>query len=154
MKKVLFVFVFMIMTSFAMNAQISASNSDFEFRGGKFYQSGTEVSPAQLSNLFGQESYDNLYLPAKKMRTAGVACLSAGCGVAAVGAGLIIYGVIDGNSEGGSAFGGMAAVGTGGIVASVGAIAAITGGILMGSANKKMKNLRPATSGVGLAMSF
>jgi len=151
---VFFAFVFMIMTSIAMNAQVASSNSDFEFRSGKFYQNGTVISPDQLSNILGQESYDNQYLPAKKKRTAGVACLSAGSSVAVVGVGLIVYGAVSGNSTSSSAFGGMVAVGTGCITAAVGAAAAITGGILMSSANKKMKNLRPASSGIGLAMTF
>lgn len=144
----------MIMTSLTMNAQVSTSNSDFEFRGGKFYQNGIEISSEQLSYLIGHEAFDNQYVPAKKMRTAGIACLSAGSAVTAAGVGLMIYGIIDGNSDNGSAFGGMVAVGTGGITAAVGAAAAITGGILMSSANKKMKKLHPASSGIGLTMAF
>jgi len=154
MKKVLFVFALLIMTSVAMDAQVAASNSGFDFRGGKFYQNGTEISPEELTLLLGKDNFDNQYTPAKKLRTAGVACLSAGSAVAAIGTGLIVYGAVGGNSSEGSAFGGMVAVGTGIITAAVGAAAAITGGILMGSANKKLKNLSPASSGVGLAMRF
>jgi len=154
MKKFLFALVFMLFTSIVVNAQVSSGNSDLQFRGGKIYQSGTEISPEQLSRMIGQENYDNLYVPAKKLRNAGSACLWAGGAVGAVGIGLITYGAIDGNSSKGSAFGGMVAVGTGVITAAVGAAVAITGGILMGSANRKMKNIHPASSGLGIAMTF
>lgn len=154
MKKVIFTLVFMVVASFASNAQVASSNSSFEFRGGKFYQDGTVIAPEQLSSIFGADAYNNQYLPAKKKRSAGVVCLSAGSAVAAIGAGVLIYGIASGTSESGSAFGGMVAVGAGGITAAVGAGVAIAGGILMGSANKKLKNLRPSSSGIGLAMTF
>lgn len=154
MKKFIVSVAIMIATCVTSYAQMASGSQDLTFKGGKFYQNGIEVAAEQLPTIFGQETYDNQYIPAKKMRTAGVACLSAGCPVAAIGAGLIIAGAIDGNSTNGSAHGGMVMVGTGIITASCGVIAAVTGGILLGSANKRMKNLRPASSGAGIALAF
>jgi len=154
MKKVLFAIVFMIIAGFTMNAQVANTNSDFIFHGGKFYQNGTVIAPEQLPSIFGQQVYDNQYKPAKGLRTAGITCLSIGGAATAIGGGLIIGGIVGGNSSAGSAAGGTIAVGTGIITAACGAAVAITGGILLGTANKRMKNLRPASNGAGLALAF
>jgi len=149
MKKIIVSVVVMIMACIAANAQVAADNSSLEFRGGKFYQNGSVIAPSQLSSLLGQETYDREYIPARKTRTAGIACLSAGGAVTAAGAGLIIGSL--GNDY---ATKGMVLMTGGIIIAGCGAAAAITGGVLLGVANKKLKNLHPASSGAGIALVF
>jgi len=154
MKKIAFALVALVVSCISLNAQVAESAFNLNYKGGSFYQNGTKLTPEQLCSVIGRQTFDEVYKPAKNLRTAGVAVLSTGCGVTAVGAGLVIGGIIEGSSKSGSATAGTISTGVGVIIAGCGAVTAITGGILMGCANKKMKSIIPASNGAGLAFVF
>jgi len=154
MKKLIVVLFAILVASVSMNAQVAKEGSGFVFHGGKYYQNGVLVAPEQLASVLGQLTYDNQYKPAKGLRTAGIVCLSTGGAATVIGTGLIIGGVVSGNSQSGSVAAGTVMVGTGTITAACGAAVAITGGILLGSGNKRLKNIRPAANGTGISVMF
>lgn len=155
MKRLLLVFVAVVFAAVSMNAQVAGDASAISYKGGNLYQDGIKLSPNQVLQALGQETYDNVYKPAKGMRTAGIVLLSVGATSAAIGAGMAISGAVLANrSEPGSSIGGGIETGFGLIFGVSGVAVGAVGGILMGVGNKRLKNIVPASNGAGLALNF
>lgn len=154
MKKIISILILLTVALFAANAQVASSNSDFSFKGGKFYQNGVAIDPGQLPSILGQETYNKDFKQGKGMRVAGISMLSVGGAVTALGAGMFVSGLANDSNSVGQAVGDTASGAFGVLIAIPGIVVAATGGILLGVGNKKLKNIRPASYGAGVAFAF
>lgn len=154
MKRIVFIIIATIFACISMNAQVATSNSGLEYRDGGFYQNGIKLTTEQLCNVLGQQTYGNDYVPAKTLRTAGIVCLAGGGAVALLGSGLAIFSSSLAKSNTGAALASNTARNAGIVSGACGAALAIAGGIMLGSGNKKLKNLSAASEGAGVAVAF
>jgi len=149
MKRIILVFAAIVFAAFSLNAQVVSNDaSNLQYQKGNLYLNGQKLTSDQALQVLGQDVYDNSYKPAKGMRTAGIALVSAGGAFTVAGAGFFAFGMAS-KSVGDTL---LAIPGTYCIIG--GAAMAVVGGVLWGVGNKKIKNLAPASSGVGLALNF
>jgi len=153
MKKVFAVLLVTLSLCISAKAQ-TISNTGLEYRGGAFYQDGVKIPKEMLSSALGEQTYEDIYKPANGLRIAGITCLSVGGAATAFGAGMFIYALVSDSPDPGQAIGDVFLAIPGTIFGLSGAAVTITGGILYGIGNKKLKNIVPASNGVGIAFRF
>jgi len=152
MKKTIVSILFLIIAQFSVEAQV-AITPEFEYRGGKFYQKGVELSEVELYSVIGQRAYDKHYSPAMIERQAGIVVLSISGASLAAGLGFFLYAAsipADSDDLTGKVMGNLC--GTCFTLGSVGN--AVLGGILLGAGNRRLRSIRPVSNGVGVAMAF
>ena len=156
MKKIILLAFLMLSACLSMNAQVANTGSNVEFRGGNFYQNGQKLSPEQLCAVLGSQNYYDVYEPAKRHRTAGIITLAAGAGTTALGTYLLVTAAREAGTEA-TAMNVVNTVSgsvTGMAVGGLGITAMAVGGIMLGCANHKLRNLKPSANGAGVALSF
>jgi len=156
MKKIVIALIAMLFVSVALNTEIAraqvrgtaAENVSLQYKKGNLYQNGIKLAPEQVLNIVGQETYTNMYKPARAMKISGISLVSVGGGIFCLGGGLFI-GALTSKSAA-DVFVAMPSI----YIMGTGAVVAAVGGVLWGVGNKKMKKIVPASSGAGLALVF
>lgn len=154
MKRIIFVIIATLFAGISLNAQVATDNSGLEFKGGSYYYNGKQLTTDQLADVLGMQKYGDDYIPAKKLRTAGIECLAVGGAVAALGTGLAIFSKRMEQRSTAAALNAGTAKTAGIIAGATGGAVAIAGAFMLSSGNKRLRALGVATSGGGLAFAF
>jgi len=172
MKKIVFSVVVALLACVSINAQnVMNAVSEETILATETPVEETIVEDVNEEPLDNQEAAERLSLPtlqyqsmtadnstnymsdpawrrAKNLRTAGIIMTSAGGGIALIGGINALQGINSDNLAG-IFLGGAAAT-----LAVGGAVVAVAGGIMWIVGNKKMRNIRLASNGIGLAYTF